>query len=141
MLGKNLNITRGQAMKPSNELVNFGTYLAPTTSVTANANFNSLAIWATAILRISFQAVVTGGTATGNLQMQVSNDKPKGVPPGQFQPTNWSNLGSTVAVSGAGTYLIPYVETSYQYIRIQYIDGSSGTGTGTLAITLESKGL
>lgn len=109
-----------------------------------NANQASVAQWSTDIVRVTFQAVVTG-TPTGNIKIQGSNDYAKGLPPNQFQPTNWSDVGSSVAVAAAGVFLIPSSgvpqECSYQYIRLIYTDTSGGTATGTITARMESKAL
>jgi hypothetical protein len=127
-------------MIPNNNPLNFGTYAVPVLSFTASANTNSIAQWATSIIRASFQFVVVG-TVNGSFQLQVSNDKASGVPPNQFQPSNWSNVGSSVALTSAGPYLIPETEMSYEYLRVVYTDASGATATGTITGRMASKGL
>lgn len=93
----------------------------------AAATVNGTAIPAQDLLYVSAQAVSTGGAA-GTLKFQASNDNPVS---GSGQvPTNWSDIASaSVAVSGAGSFLIPSLSLCYQWIRVVY----TNTGTGTIA--------
>lgn len=76
----------------------------------------------------SVQAVTTG-TATGTIKLQASDDLIGG-------SLRWSDI-ATVAVSGAGTYLIPKTELAYQYVRVTYVNTS---GTGAISANLALKG-
>lgn len=114
----------------------------------ASANINSIPQWTDQIVRASFQAVVTGSTSTGTLQLQVSDDKAVGLPANQFVPTNWTNLGSSVAVAAAGIFWVPaisgttgYVECSYEYMRVVWTDGSSGANNGSVICRMKSMAL
>jgi hypothetical protein len=83
------------------------------------------------VLSASIHAVVTG-TAAGTLKVQVSND-----PPGNAV-TNWVDLsGASVSTSGAGNYLIPKFDVSYEWIQLVYTKSS---GTGTLTATIKTIG-
>lgn len=113
-----------------------------------NAN-QSAVIYATDIVRFSIQAVATG-TPNGTLQLRFSNDKPVGVNPASFVPTNWTNLGSSVAVAAAGTFSVPAaasapwfnaVESAYAYLQLVYTDSSGGTAVGTISANIEVKSL
>jgi hypothetical protein len=90
------------------------------------------------VVAASAQVVMTG-TAAGTVKIQVSNDAPNstevsGVP----NVTNWSDVsGASVNVSGAGTYLIPVINISYQYMQIVYTKGS---GTGTITVNVKTIG-
>ncbi len=117
-------------MRPSNNELNFGTFGTPALTPVVASNQASIAQWATDIIRASFQVVATG-TPTGSIQAQASNDFAYGLPRNQFQPTNWSNIGSSVAVTAAGAYLIPEIECSYEYLRLIYT--STATGVQTIA--------
>lgn len=56
----------------------------------------------------------TASTAP-TITLQVSDD-----PSNQLGgPTNWANL-SSISLSGAGNYIIPYTELSYQWLRVSY---------------------
>lgn len=118
-------------MRPSNNPINFGTYAAPSLTPSVSASLASIAQWATDIVRASFQVVITG-SANGSLQVQFSNDFAVGTPRNTFQPTNWNNIGNAIFVSGAGSYALPSVECSYEYIRVIYTDSSNGTATGSI---------
>lgn len=107
----------------------------------ANQNVNSQILWARDIVRISVQAVVTGSTADGTLQLQFSNDQATGAKPEQFTPTNWSNLGSAVTVAAAGVFAIDETECSYEYLRLVWTDTSSGANNGNVSARSKSMGL
>lgn len=90
-------------------------------TVAASGTTNGTALVVQLARFVSAQAVVTS-TANGTLKIQVSNDD--GV-----SPTNWSDLtGATVSIAGAGSYLIPAQNMSYQWLRVVYT-ASSGSGT------------
>jgi len=118
-------------MRPSNSLI---------MSAANNATHTSTIIWANDIVRISVQAVVTG-TPTGSLQMWVSNDLSHGNATTQQDPLNWTVLGTAVTISAAGTFLISEIETSYEFIKLVYTDGSSGAATGTITVRAKAMGL
>lgn len=106
----------------------------------ANAAINSSVVWADDIVRASFQAIVAG-TVNGAIQVQVSNEQAVGLPANQYQPANWTNLGTTVALTSAGSYFVPLFESCYEYIRVVYSDSSGGTATGSVAVRMKSLGL
>lgn len=122
-------------MLPNNALV-----LASTAN---NANSATGPIKASTWARATFQAVLTG-TPTGTLQVQGSNDffdGPDSARQAQsWVPTNWENIGSSIAVSSSGGFLTPEIETCYEYMRVTYTDGSSGAATGTITIRAKSLG-
>lgn len=135
-------------MRAQNDLI-IGTKTTSGSAVgiATNANIIGIPQWSNGIVRASFQAVVTGSTATGTLQLQVSNDIPIGLPANQFVPTNWTNLGTSVAVAAAGVFFVPaiasnvgYIETCYEYMRVNWTDGSSGANTGTVICRMKSDG-
>jgi hypothetical protein len=128
------------SLRPQNCPIQFGG-VPGGTSVPANINQSSQAIWSDDILLYSFQLVATG-TAAGTIQIQASDDKAVGVPANQYQPTNWNNIGTAVAVSGAGSYLVPPpYEISYEYLRLVYTDTSGGTATGNISARMKSMAL
>lgn len=97
------------------------------------SNQTSLPQWSDMIVRASFQVVVAGTNTGGTLQVQVSNDQAVGLPANQYVPTNWSNLGSSVAVSGGNAvYLISEIEMSYEYVRLVYTNTVAGVQTVAL---------
>lgn len=73
---------------------------------------------------LSAQAVVTG-TGVGTLNIQASNDNPSTLQrdaSGNYQVINWTNISAaTVAITGAGSFLIPKLETAYAFTRVQYV--------------------
>lgn len=99
------------------------------------ATVTTAAVNAANLLYVSVQLTATG-SAAGNLKIQVSNDYTDDTNP-NFAPTNFSDLsGATVTVSGAGVYLIPKTDLSYQYIRLVY----TNSGTGTISVMLKGIG-
>lgn len=105
------------------------------TSANSSTTLGS-SIVATNIVAFSIQAVATG-TPTGTLKVQVSND-PLSVN-SIDAPTNWSDLsGATVNVTSSGSFLIPRVESSYQWIRAVYTD--TGAGIQTITTVADSSG-
>lgn len=85
------------------------------------ATQSSSAIDALSMVSASVQGVAVGGTITGALKVQFSNDAKN--------PTNWSDVPSaTVAVSAAGVVAIPKFETAYRWIRVFYTKTTSASG-------------
>lgn len=76
-------------------------------------------------LHLASLHVITTGTAVGSVKLQASNDEPAN----NVAPNNWADItGATVAISGAGSYLIPNLDICYNYVRAVYTF-TSGTGT------------
>lgn len=117
----------GWLMRPSNSLI-----ISNGTSGTAS--YVSSVVWGWDIVRFSVQVTVGSGSVVGTFQMQGSNDIATGLPPNQFQPTNWNNIGtaSVVASSSATalSFLIVTTESSYEYLRLRYADSSAGAALG-----------
>lgn len=108
--------------------------LLPTQAVAAT--INSAAISAQNLFNISAQAVATGGSVAGAIKMQASNDISNGA--SNWVPTHWNDVTSaTIAVSGAGSFLMPKIDICYEYVRFVYTD--SGTG-GTIALNIKVLG-
>lgn len=82
------------------------------------------------IIKMSAQLNVGAGTATGTLQLQVSNDA---VFMGNrlMNSPNWSNLGSPAAVSGAGPVLVAQQDMCYRALRAVYTDTFANVVTVT----------
>lgn len=99
------------------------------------------AIPADFVVAVSAQAVVTG-TSTGNLNIQVSNDigPPVNATTGLPVPTNWSTVATigTIAIAGAGVYLIPKFDTSYKWIRASFVH--TNAASGTISVNLHTFG-
>lgn len=110
---------------------------SPISNVVANATITSAPIDCSQLFKMSVQVVVAGGTATGSMQMQVSNDHSTGAQLFNNQTfTNWSNLGSPVTVTTTGSQLIAQQDVCYKAIRAVYTDGSSGSGSATISVNL-----
>lgn len=110
---------------------------SPINAVTASATVTSAAVDMSQIFKMSAQVVVAGGTATGSLQLQVSNDHSTGAQLFNNQTfTNWSNLGSPVAITTTGVNLIAQQDMCYKALRAVYTDTSSGTGTAKVTVQI-----
>jgi hypothetical protein len=127
-------------LRPVNDLI--------VSSVSNSASFSSGVVWANSILRASFQISVSSGSCAGTFVVQASNDQSYGLPANQFKPVNWNTIGSastivcsTTAVGSSSCFLIPYTETSYEYLKIVYTDLSGGTANGVVSVRMCSKGL
>lgn len=91
---------------------------SPIASQSAAASYTSSAIDMSQIYKMSAQVVASSGTVTGTLQLQVSDDPV--VANNLFMDnvfTHWSNLGSAVSVSAAGTTLITQQDMCYRALR------------------------
>lgn len=99
----------------------------------AAATKSSAAITAENLFSVSAQIIATG-SAAGTLKIQASNDNPAN---GPSAVVNWSDItGATVAVSGAGAFLIPKIDICYEYIRFVY----TNSGTGTISVNAKALG-
>jgi hypothetical protein len=96
------------------------------------ATITTAAVLAHKYMYCSAQITSTGAGA-GTLQLQGSNDYFVAAP---FAPVNWSNIGTSVSVSGAGVFLIPVFQICYQSIRAVY----TNTGTGTISVVFQAQG-
>ena len=96
---------------------------SPISAAAASATTTSAAIDMSQIYKMSAQVIVSAGTSLGTLQPQVSNDHANGAQMFENQTfTNWSNLGSSVAVSAAGATLIAQQDMCYKALRFVYTD-------------------
>lgn len=93
---------------------------------------NGIAATGWPIFNVSVQAEVTG-TSTGVLKLQASNDPLQTLQLdslGNAIPINWSDVPSaTVAIAGAGIYLIPFTQVCYRWIRCKFVHTNGATGT------------
>ncbi len=106
-----------------------------TGGITGSGSFSiSSSIYSDCLVRASFQFTISSGSMLGTFQIQGSNDQAVGIPANQFTPTNWSTITSasvTASVSATSkTFMILPIETSYEYMRVQFTDLSSGTANG-----------
>ena len=119
------------------------------TNVPLNANYNSPYQQLKSIYTYTMSAIITG-TPTGTIQIQASNDPETNdtqynttvnLPPTQF-PTNWVTItGSPFTVTTAGEEMWNVNFVGYNYVRVQYIDGSGGASTATMTIIFNGKGV
>lgn len=108
---------------------------------TANATVNSLAVDIQQVVKMSAQIVVGTGSIAGSVQAQVSNDDTLQGSRNVGTPTNWSNLGSAVALSTTGATLVPQQDMCYRYLRFVFTDTSSGSGSANLNIQVMQLGV
>jgi hypothetical protein len=97
----------------------------------SQASITSAAQPADSLVNILIQCVAAGAPV-GSLKIQASCD------PQNATPVNWSDVGSAVAVSAAGTFSVPFVDNAACWLRLVYTKTS---GTGTLSARLNAKGI
>lgn len=101
--------------------------------VQAAATITTIAVRAQNLFYVSVQVSSTGAGA-GTLKLQASNDQPV---QSNVVPTNWSDVPTaSVAVSGAGAFLIPKTDLCYEWIRLVY----TNSGTGTISAVFKALG-
>lgn len=123
----------------------FNKTIVPLVSPILSANRNSEPIPLKNIFMYSIAAIIAG-TPTGTIKLQVSNDPETNdsMPSNnsQPQPTHWIDLAnSSVAVSAAGETMWSVKDCSYNWVRVSYVDGSSGSSTATMSIVVNCKGV
>lgn len=108
----------------------------------ANATRSSNAVDIQQVVKMSAQIVVGTGSINGSLQAQVSNDDNVPMSTGKIPvPTNWSNLGSAVALSTSGPTLMPQQDMCYRYLRFVFTDSSGGTSTANINVQVMQLGV
>lgn len=114
------------------------------TAVPLNVSSNGVAIPLKNIFMFALSANVTG-TPTGTIKLQVSNDpetndtQPSANP--RPIPTHWVDLANSsfsLSASGETMWNVQYV--GYNWVRVVYTDGSSGSSTATMTIIMNGKG-
>lgn len=105
--------------------------IRPLDAVVGNTTRTSAAVDASYMFKVSGVVTSDHASANGTMQWQVSND-----PPTAAAPTNFVNLGSSVAISGAGRTLMAQQDMSYRWIRAVYSDSSGGTATALITLNL-----
>lgn len=113
------------------------------TSAVMNATINSPATDVQQIYGVAIQAEFTA-TPTGTLKLQASCDPAtsynSGNGTGANPVTNWTDVAnSSYAVSASGNYMWNVVDIMYNWIRVVYTDGSGGTSTAVLNVTINAK--
>lgn len=109
-------------------------------SASAAVNQTGTVLLAYRVASVSAQAVVTG-TSTGTLNIQASNDiSPVLDSNGKPDPTNWSNIPTvgTVAIAGAGVYLIPSFPICYNFLRTSFV--ATNAASGTINVNVQTYG-
>lgn len=110
------------------------------TSYTASSSTAELAMWASTVFRASFQVSVSSGSLNGTFTLQGSNDMATGKFPSQFAPTNWNNVGGSTSVIcsttvlGVGSFMFGPVETSYEYLRLNFSAGNANAALGLYSV-------
>lgn len=86
--------------------------------------------------------VEINGTPTGAFKLQSSNDPYLNMLPADQQPTNWTDIAnSSFSVSASGSVFWNVSSVYYNWVRVVFTDGSSGTSTATATGTLNAKGM
>ena len=102
-------------------------------SLTASSNLAALWIGHAALVALHF--VVTG-TPVGTFKIQASCDvgnvNAQSLVNQSATVTNWVDVGTSVAVSSAGSYFINVVDPGYHWLRVVYT-ATSSTGSLTVA--------
>lgn len=100
----------------------------------ASGSVNSLGIDVWQMSVASIQAVWTGASVAGTLQVQVSND----LVSAPASVVNWSDYtGNSKAVSGPGNVMFLLPDAGYRWVRLQY---AASSNTGVIDATLLAKG-
>ncbi len=97
----------------------------------SNATFSSAALDSSYMFKVSAILHSSHSSAAGTLQLQGSNQ-----PPSSAVPSQWSNLGSAAAVSGAGETLIAQQDVAYRWLRWTYTDSSGAASTSQLTLNI-----
>jgi hypothetical protein len=104
-------------------------------AIDASASANGPTIDASQLLQVSAQIIATG-SPTGTIKFQASNDFGNSM--ASTTPTNWTDIATqTITLTTAGSFLIPKFEICYQWIRIVYTSG----GTGTITVKMKAHGV
>lgn len=115
------------------------------TGLALNATKNSPAVQLKNILLYSVAFIVTG-TPTGTVKLQASNDPetndtmPLNNP--QPGPVNWVDItDSSFVLAASGETMWNVRDIAYNYVRVAYVDASSGSSTATANIIINAKGI
>lgn len=119
------------------------------TNILMNANYSSPYIQLRNIYTYSLAAIITG-TPTGTIKLQASNDPETNdtqtnVTSSQSPavgPTNWVDItNSSFSLSAAGETMWNVNAVGYNFVRVVYADGSSGSSTARMNIIFNGKGV
>lgn len=115
------------------------------TAVDLDADSESVAVPLKNIFMYSIMAIITG-TPTGTLKLQGSADpetndtNPQNNP--APAPTHWADIeDSDQTVSAAGNTIWNVTDVAYNYVRVVYVDGSSGASTAVMTVIFNGKGV
>lgn len=101
------------------------------------ADIYSDPIRASSIFKASAIAVAVGGSTSGTLKFQASNDGAVILKGQENTPINWVDIASqTVAVNAAGVFIIPQFDVCYEWIRVFY----DNAGSGTIQVSVKTLG-
>lgn len=112
------------------------------TGVVLNANSNSPFVPLKSIFMYSIAANISG-TPTGTISLQASNDPETNdtQPLSNKPPVNWVTIAnSSFSVTSSGETMWNVSEVAYNYVRVVYVDSSSGASTATMNIVFNGKG-
>jgi len=120
-------------MKTANQII--------VTSALMNTTVNSPAVPLQDIYGYAVQALYTG-TPTGALKLQASCDAFKYAHDVNPQtPQTWTDVtDSSFSITSAGSYVWNVTGAFYSFFRVVYTDGSGGSSTARLTITVNVKG-
>jgi hypothetical protein len=115
----------------------------PAPIIPMNADFTSTAYQTYDLYGYSIQVEFVG-TPTGTFYLECSNDPvpqgPNSSPETGYMPTNWTIVAdSSEQVVAAGDITWNVFDVMYTWVRLVYIDGSSGTSTATFKGRLNGK--
>lgn len=107
----------------------------PLDSQTSASSASSPAIDLSQVYRLSVQIVASSGSIDGSVKLQVSNDVIDTNYLNQKAPTNWSDLGSPVALVAPGVALIPSQDVCYRSLRVVYTSANPAN-TSLLTVSI-----
>jgi hypothetical protein len=112
-----------------------------TSPSTLNTSFNSNPVRLKDIFLYSICATVTG-TPTGTIKLQASNDPDTNPSMPNWQPpTNFVDIDdSSFMLTTAGKTFWNVTNVAYTWVRIAYVDASSGASTATMTAVINGKG-
>lgn len=119
-------------------------YLFNNVSLGSGTSTASSVVYGWDIVRGSVQVNVDAGSISGSFTLQASNQQPVGMPPNQFQPTQWNTIGSSTTLANASssltlkTFLMPMTELCYDYYRLVFTDATSGVATGSVTARMKN---
>lgn len=112
------------------------------TSHALNASFVSDFVPLKNILLYSITAIVAG-IPTGTITLEASNDpETNDTQVSTLAPTHFVMIeDSDFVLSAAGNTMWNVRDIAYNYVRVRYVDSSSGASTATMSIVFNGKGL